>query len=136
MARTRKIRPVKVVEFETVTTLGLTMPDVALIESAGGPRLTRGGSFMAAMATHPSAEPGSLVVRYDEQERDWLLEDAPETYYMTDYYRRWPLVLVRLSQVTPEALRELLAVSWRLTGEKLGRRAAYAGRASVARRSR
>jgi hypothetical protein len=91
---------------------------------------------MAGLATHPSAEPGTLVIRYDEQEREWLLADAPETYYMTDYYRRWPLILVRLSQVTPDALRDLLTVSWRLTGEKTGRRAAYSGRRRDSRRSR
>jgi hypothetical protein len=91
---------------------------------------------MAGLATHPSAEPGTLVIRYDEQEREWLLADAPETYYMTDYYRRWPLILVRLCQVTPDALRDLLTVSWRLTGEKTGRRAAYSGRRRDSRRSR
>jgi hypothetical protein len=52
-----------------------------------------------------------------------------------DSYRRWPLILVRLSQVTPDALRDLLSVSWRLTGEKLGLRA-YSGRVSAPRRSR
>ena len=36
---------------------------------AGWPRLQRGGSFMAGLASHPSAEPGTLVVRYDENDR-------------------------------------------------------------------
>jgi hypothetical protein len=90
---------------------------------------------MAALVNHPSAEPGTLVVRYDEQERAWLLEDAPETYYLPDYYRRWPVILARLSMLTPDALRDLLAVSWRLTGEKAGRRP-YAGCSSDPRRSR
>ena len=95
------------------------LPEVEDVTRAGRPpTLKRGGCFMAALASHPSAEPDTLVVRYDEQERGWLLEDAPETYYLTDYYRRWPVILARLSTITPDALRDLLAVSWRLTGAK------------------
>lgn len=122
--------------FEVVKAIGLTLPGVEVVTRAGSPRLTRSGSFMAALATHPSAEPGTLIVRYDPDEREWLLEEAPEAYYLTEYYERWPLILVRLSQVTPDALRDLLTVSWHLTGEKIGRRAGYGSRDSVSRRSR
>lgn len=73
---------------------------------------------MAGLAMHPSAEPDTLVVRTGLAEREGFLEDAPETYYVTDYYRRYPLVLVRLSRVGRDALRELLSVSWRMTMAK------------------
>jgi len=76
------------------------------------------GCFMAGLASHESAEPGSLVVRVNLDERAYLLEDAPETYYVTDYYRTYPLVLVRLAHVDHAALHDLLAVSWRLTVAK------------------
>jgi hypothetical protein len=81
----------------------------------GSPVLKARGCFMAGLASHQSAEPGSLVVRMSVDERAYLLEDAPETYYVTDYYRTYPLVLVRLARVDRDALRDLLAVSWRLT---------------------
>ena len=58
------------------------------------------------------------------EERELLLEDAPDTYYLTDYYRRYPLVLVRLARIDLDALRDLLSVSWRLTAEKARKRAA------------
>ena len=70
---------------------------------------------MAGLASHESAEPGSLVVRSTFEDRRWLLEDAPEIYYVTDYYRKYPLVLARLARLDREALRDLLAVSRRLT---------------------
>ena len=73
---------------------------------------------MAAIAIHPSAEPNTLVVRSPYEERDLLIEDAPETYYITDYYRPYPLVLVRLAHVGRDALHDLLSVSWRMTDEK------------------
>ena len=57
----------------------------------------------------------TLVVKVGFEEREWLLDDAPETYYLTDYYRSYPLVLVRLSRIDEDALRDLLSVSWRLT---------------------
>jgi hypothetical protein len=76
---------------------------------------------MAGLATHPSAEPATLVVRAELEERAGLLEDAPETYYLTDYYRGIPVVLVRLSRIGEDALRDLLSVSWRLTLAKTSR---------------
>jgi len=71
--------------------------------------------FMAGLATHPSAEPNTLVVRADLDERESLVEDAPEIYYLTDYYRKYPLVLARLAHMNRDALHDLLSVSRRLT---------------------
>jgi hypothetical protein len=47
--------------------------------------LKAGGCFIAGVANHPSAEPDTLVVRIGFEDRQWLLEDAPETYYVTEY---------------------------------------------------
>ena len=106
--------------FEIVRAVGLALPDVeATTKYDGSPMLKVGGSFMAGLATHPSAEPDTLVVRHGLEEREGLIEDAPETYYLTDYYRPYPLVLVRLSRIEPDALRELLSVSRRLTLAKV-----------------
>ena len=76
------------------------------------------GVFMAGLAMDASAEPNTLVVRTEFEEREGLLADAPETYYVTDFYRRYPLVLVRLLLLSREVLRELLAGSWRMTAAK------------------
>ena len=102
-----------------VRTVGLALPDVkATTKYDGSPVLKRGGSFMAGLATHPSAEPDTLVVRADHEERERFIEDAPETYYLTDYYRRYPLVLVRLSRIERDALHDVLSASWHLTSAK------------------
>ena len=109
--------------FEMVRTVGLALPDVeAARRYDGSPVLKLGGAFMAGRATHPSAEPDTLVVRSGFEEREWLIADAPETYYLTDYYRSYPLVLVRLSRIDRDALRDLLSVSWRLTSAKARKR--------------
>jgi hypothetical protein len=102
--------------FRSVRTVGLILPGVeATTRYDGSPGLKVGGMFMAALATHPSAEPNTLVVRADVEERQALLEDAPDVYYLTDYYRKYPLVLARLARIDSDALHDLLAVSRRLT---------------------
>ncbi len=101
--------------FDIVRTVGLALPDVeAATKYDGSPVLKVDGLFMAGLATHPSAEPDTLVVRAGLEDRERLAEDAPETYY----YRSYPLVLVRLSRVEPDALHDLLSVSWRMTTAK------------------
>jgi hypothetical protein len=109
--------------FERVKTIGLTLPDVeAAIKYDGTPVLKVRGCFMAGLATHRSAEPHTLVVRAGLEERDWLVADAPETYYLTDYYRTYPLVLVRLARIDRDALHDVLSVSRRLTLPKTRKR--------------
>jgi hypothetical protein len=118
--------------FEIVRTVGLGLPNVeADTKYDGSPVLKLGGCFLAVLATHPSAEPDSLVVRVGPEERAWLLEDAPKTYYLTDYYRSYPVVLVRLSRIDQEALRDLLSVSWHLTVAKTRKRSLPFSRAGA-----
>jgi hypothetical protein len=119
--------------FEIVRTVGLTLPNVeTATKYDGSPVLKAGGCFMAGLATHRSAEPGTLVVRTDVDDRVWLIDDAPETYYVTDYYQNHPVVLVRLSRIDHEALRDLLSVSWRLAMARARRRRHHGSRQNVA----
>jgi len=105
--------------FAPVRAIGLTLPGVeAVTKYDGSPVLKVNGRFMAGLATHESAEADSLVVRCDVESRELMIEDAPDTYYLTDYYRSYPLILVRLSHVTRDALRDLLSVSRRMALEK------------------
>jgi hypothetical protein len=109
--------------FEAVRAAGLVLRDVeAATKYDGSPLLKMRGCFMAGIAMHRSAEPDTLVVRADLDDRQCLLEDAPEIYYVTDYYRNHPVVLVRLTRIDRAALRDLLAMSWRLTEAKAGTR--------------
>lgn len=121
MARITAVRARKN-SFDTASTVGLSLPGVqATTRYDGSPVLKLGGCFMAGLATHRSAEPDTLVVRVNLEERELLLDEAPETYYVTDHYRRYPVVLVRLSRIDRDALRDLLSVSWRLTSAKARR---------------
>jgi len=77
------------------------------------------GDLLACMAINKSAEPGSLGVRVDFDQRDALLAEAPQTYYVTDHYVNYPMVLVRLSQIRIDELRDLLTAAWKfVTSQK------------------
>jgi hypothetical protein len=106
--------------FDIVRRVGLTLPDIeSAIRYDGSPVLKAGGVFVAGLAKH--AEPATLVVRCEIDDRDRLIEDAPETYYVTDYYMPYPVVLARLPQLNRDALRDLLSVSRRMALAKCRR---------------
>lgn len=94
--------------FENVEVIGRTLPDVELATAWGQPALKVRGRMFACLASHKSAEPNTLVVRMDFAHRDALIDEEPGTYYIKEHYRGYPCVLVRLSRVLPDALRELV----------------------------
>jgi hypothetical protein len=77
----------------------------------GSPALKVRGKLLACVPSHRSAEPGSLLVRVDFDDRAELLASDPDVYYVTDHYLNYTSVLVRLSRVTPDVLRDLLGMA-------------------------
>jgi hypothetical protein len=54
-------------------------------------------------------EENSLVVRLDSlDERDALIESDPRLFHITDHYRTWAGVLVRLDRASPKLIRGML----------------------------
>ena len=59
-------------------------------------------------------EDASIVMRVGSMEqRDMMLELDTETYFITDHYRDWPVILVRIAKITPKELRIMLERRWR-----------------------
>lgn len=98
------------------------MPEVEESTSYGSPSLKVRGTLLACIPVHKSAEPDSLVVRMDFDRRAELMAAAPDVYYVTDHYLTYPAVLVRLSRIHPDALRDLLGMAWRFVTTKTGSR--------------
>jgi hypothetical protein len=125
--KARQLSEPRAYGFARVRAIGLTLPGAeAATKYDGSPVLRVGGVFVAGLATDRGAEPDTLVVRVELDERERLIEDAPDTYYVTDYHRPYPVVLVRLSRVDRDALHDLLSVSLRLALSKTRRGAAVA----------
>jgi hypothetical protein len=101
------------IDFDTVRSIGLALPGVEEGGAHGFPALKVRGKLLAWVPTHRSAEPGSLAVRVDFDDRADLLADAPDVYYVTDHYVDYNSVLVRLSRVNPNVLRDLLGMAYR-----------------------
>ena len=112
------------VTFDEVRELALTLPGVEAGTSWGAFAVKVRGKMFACGATHKSAEPDTLVVRMDFDQRDELLAADPETYYLKEHYVDYACVLVRLRRVHRDALRDLLLMGWQFMSRK-DRRSLY-----------
>jgi hypothetical protein len=126
------------ISFETVREIGLALPGVEAGTAYGSPMLRVNGRIFAGIAVNRQAEPGSLMVYVSGfEERDALLAEAPDTYYVRPHYEPYPVVLVRLSRVTRDALEDLVRGAHRIIGSKRPARARKkATRARAAKRRR
>jgi hypothetical protein len=122
--------------FTTVESIGRTLPDVEVTTAWGQPALKVRGKMFACIASHKSAEPNTLVVMMDFADRDALVEEAPDTYYLKEHYVNYPCVLVRLSVVRADALRDLVTGAHRFVSANVRRKSTGRSRRGVARDSR
>jgi hypothetical protein len=56
----------------------------------------------------------SVVVKIDPERREILMQADPRAYFITEHYRNYPMMIVRLSKVATADLRELLQDAWRI----------------------
>jgi hypothetical protein len=102
----------RTVTFDSVRRMALSMPGVEEGTTYGAPAFFVGARMFACRPSHRSAEPGSFVVRVAFDQRDERLSAEPGTYYVTDHYVGYAAVLVRLSRIHPDAMRDLLRTSY------------------------
>ena len=98
--------------FEIARVIGAELPDVKASAGKLGMALKLKGQILACEAINKSAEPGSLMVRLGFARRDALVADNPATFYLTRHYRPYPVVVVRLAEITRDDLQALLAEAW------------------------
>jgi hypothetical protein len=114
--------PKRTITFDIVRKIGLALPGVEESAAYGSPALKVGGKLLACIPTNRSAEPGSLAVRVDFDDRAALLAEAPDVYYVTEHYSPHEFVLVRLSRMNPDALRDLLGMAYKFATRKAANR--------------
>jgi hypothetical protein len=105
--------PKSMIDFDAVRNIGLALPGVEESTAYGFPALKIRGKLLACVPANRSAEPGSLVVRVDFDDRAELLAAEPDVYYVTDHYAGYSAVLVRLSRVNLDVLRDLLGMAYK-----------------------
>jgi hypothetical protein len=94
------------VTFETVREIALALPVVVEGASFGAPAFRARGKFLARLREDGE----TLVVRCDHPERDFRMEVIPDAFFITDDYRGYPMLLVRLAAVEED---DLLELAWR-----------------------
>ncbi len=99
------------VTLECVWHAGLALPGVEKSATFGAPALKVGGQVMACVPTNKAAEPESILIRIDRNDRAALLAEAPEIYYAPEHYLGYDGVLVRLAHVNPDLVRDLLTMA-------------------------
>jgi hypothetical protein len=102
------------VTLATVRRLALAFPDVEEGTSYGTPGFRVGKKFLARLWEDGE----TLVIKCGDDERDFRMKADPDTFFITDHYRGYPTVLVRLSRVTEEDLKAVLEEAWRRQASK------------------
>jgi hypothetical protein len=112
-----KVRGRTFVGFDRVRRIGRAMVDVEEGLAWGVPALRAGGRVICCTAAHKSAEPNTLVVMVPFDQRNALIEEQPDVYYLKEHYVNFPSILVRLHCVGDDALRDLLLTAQRFVSD-------------------
>lgn len=112
--RARRTRPAKGATEADARRLLLALPGVEEGPCYGTPGWRVKKRFLARL----KEDGDTLVVKVGDEERDILMAADPKTFFITDHYVGYPTVLVRLSNVRLELLREVLERAWRRAAPK------------------
>jgi len=112
--------------FGDVQKIGATLAGVDVGTAYDSPCLRVNKKMIACIAINKQAEPNSLMIRMPVDQRDALIAEAPDVYYLKPHYENYPCVLVRLAKVHRDALRDLLQGAWREASATKPRRPALA----------
>jgi hypothetical protein len=114
--------------------MGAALPDVEQTTTWGAPTLKVRGRMMACKAINKQAEPNTLAVCLPIPQREELIAADAATYYVKPHYEEYPCVLVRLSQIHADALRDLMRMGWEFARSQAKRKSsARRPKTSVAR---
>jgi hypothetical protein len=94
----------------------LALPGVVEGTSYGTPGFRAGKKFMARLRDD---DPDVMVLKpIEDDEQRFLMETQPKAFFLTDHYRGYPTILIRLSQVDTGHLQALIETAWRRLASK------------------
>ncbi len=118
-------------DIATLRRLALALPDVEEGTAYGTPAWRVRKKLFARLR-----EDGETVaVRVERGEREQLMGAEPEVFFITDHYRDYAWMLVRLAVIQEDELAEVLEESWRRAAPKrlVRERDGQAGRSPAGR---
>ena len=105
------------------------LPDIVETTSYGTPALKAGKKLLTRVKDAETA-----VVMCPLDEKEMLLQVAPDIYFETDHYKGWPALLVRMNAVSDDELRHRLERTWLTQVPNTKARAWLAGREQASSR--
>lgn len=112
--------------------IALSFPEASEKSSYGKPAFVVGKKFF----TRHRSEDDSIVLIVDSiDERDMMIEADPRTFFITDHYKNYPSVLVRIARIDAKTLRGMLERRWRAIAPKKLLKAIDAGPTAKTKRA-
>ncbi len=103
-------------DFDDVRKIVFSFPGVEEHTVFGGPSFKVGKKYLAGNA---KIDPDALCLKLpDRLQRDFLVTSQPDIYYAPEHYASFGAVLVRLSKVDRDELRDLFEQTWRANAPK------------------
>jgi hypothetical protein len=100
--------------WSVVCRLALKLPGVEQGVSYGTPALRVRKKFLARLKENRE----DVAICIDFADRDVLLELDPDAFYLTDHYRPYPAMLIRLKHVRRDMLVRVIEQAWRSRAPK------------------
>ena len=100
--------------FDEVKRIALALPGVEERTSYGTPACFVGKALLLRL----KEDGADVVLRRSLDEKAFLIEADPDTFYETDHYKGWPAVLARLDKLDADTVHTLLLRQWRASAPK------------------
>jgi hypothetical protein len=102
---------IRAVTWNAVRRLAGALPRAVEGTSYGTPAFHIGKKFWLRL----KEDGETIAIRISFDEREIVMRAKPKTFYITDHYRDYPAVLVRLSAISEGEMKDLLQRSWDFT---------------------
>jgi hypothetical protein len=95
-------------DWDEACAYALSLPDVEMASWWGNPcPKVNGKGFMS-----PGREAGSFALSVTHPEKEMLFETDPDTFWQTDHYRNYPMLLVRYGEEARERIALYIQRAW------------------------
>ncbi len=98
------------VDIKMVRKIALSLDNAEEATSYGTVAFKVNGKLFARL--HQDGE--SLIVRMDFDQREDFIASDPDTFFITDHYKNYEWLLIRMAKVDVDTLSRLLKISWNL----------------------
>jgi hypothetical protein len=88
-----------------------SLPGTELSTSYGTPSVKVGGKLMSRWRTEAE---GALAIRCDFLDRQILLQTEPEVFFLTEHYRNYSMILMRMDKASRKTMLDVVERAWRL----------------------